>query len=132
LTGKKQADHLNEADAEAKGDEQLIFVGATIEVANNDAFHQDAENHDEHRACRYGDDEGAGIFERDIAGVTTEHEHRAVGEIEHAERSVDDRQAGADQREQRSERQAVEQLGNEIGPANHENDRGADSQSKIS
>src|SRR3954468_16264940 len=40
-------------------------------------------------------------------------------EVEHAERAVDDGQAGADQREQGAEREPVEKLRNEVGPTNH-------------
>src|ERR1700761_8259068 len=42
-------------------------------------------------------------------------------EVEHAERAIDDRQARTDQSQQGSERQAVEELRNEIRPVNHEN-----------
>src|ERR1700761_2541830 len=42
-------------------------------------------------------------------------------EVEHAERAIDDGQARTDQRQQGSERQAVEELRNEIRPVNHEN-----------
>ena len=45
------------------------------------------------RARDHGDDERTGIFEGDIAGIAAEHEHRAVREVEHAERAVDDGQA---------------------------------------
>jgi hypothetical protein len=41
-------------------------------------------------------------------------------EVEHAERAVNDGQAGADQRQQGAKRQAVEYLRNEIWPINHE------------
>jgi hypothetical protein len=40
-------------------------------------------------------------------------------EVEHAERAVDDGQAGADQREQGAEREPVEKLRNEVGPTDH-------------
>jgi hypothetical protein len=50
------------------------------------------------------------VLVRDVTGVAAEHEHRAMREVQHAERAVDDRQPRADEREQRSEREAVEQL----------------------
>src|SRR6185437_9209718 len=67
------------------------------------------------------DGERIGILECDETGITAEHEHRAMREVEHAERAIDDGQAGADQRQQRSERQAIEHLRNEVRPVNHEN-----------
>ena len=66
-----------------------------------------------------GDEEGTGRLERDIAGIAAEHEHRAMRQVQHAERAVDDRQPRADQRQQRARRQPVEQLRDEIRPGDH-------------
>ncbi len=73
---------------------------AVIEMADDDPFHHHAHEHDEQRAGDHGDGERPGILEGDIAGVAAEHEHRAMREVEHPERAIDDGQAGADQRQQ--------------------------------
>ena len=88
-------------------------------MADDDPLHHHADQHDEQRAGDDGDDERAGVGIGDPAGVAAEHEHRAVREIEHAERAVDDRQAGGDQREQRAEHQPVEALRYEVSPVDH-------------
>ena len=49
-------------------------------------------HHDKQRARDDGDDERVGIGVRDVTGVAAEHEHRAMREVEHAERAVDDGQ----------------------------------------
>ncbi|MGY3471518.1 hypothetical protein ACVW0I_008389 [Bradyrhizobium sp. LM6.11] len=99
--------------------EQLILVGAMIEMADDDAFHEDAEQHHEQRARDDGENERFRVLVGDEAGIAADHEHRAMREVEHAERAVNDGQAGADQREQGAEREPVEKLRNEIGPTNH-------------
>jgi hypothetical protein len=76
--------------------------------------------HHEQRAGHHRHDVGLGVFIGDEAGVAAEHEHRAVREVEHAERAVDDGEARADEREQRPQHQAVEHLRNEIDPIDHE------------
>src|SRR6185437_4741896 len=116
---KHQADQFDETDAEAEGDQKLILVRAVIEMADDDPLHQYADDHDEQRARDHRDDERAGVLERDITGVAAEHEHRAMREVEHPERAIDDGQPGTDERKQSSQRQAVEYLRNEIRPINH-------------
>ena len=93
--------------------------GPAVEVADDEPLHHDADQHPEQRAGDHRDDEGAGERSTRPAGVAAEHEHRAMGEIQHAERAVDDRQAGGDQRQQRAEHQPVEELREEIGPIDH-------------
>ena len=116
---EEEAHRLHEHDAEAEGDQQLVLVRAGIEVADDHPLHHHADQHDEQRAGNDGDDEGAGIGVGDPAGIAAEHEHRAVREIEDAERAVDDRQAGRDQRQKGAEHHAVEHLRNKIGPVDH-------------
>ena len=108
--GKEQAHQLDEADAEPEGDKELILMRTVIEVADDDALHHHAQHHHEQRARNHRDDERTGIFIGHEAGVTADHEHRAMREVEHAERAVDDGQPGADQRQQGTERQPVEYL----------------------
>ena len=120
FAGKHQANQFDEADAQPEGDEQLILVRTVIEVPDDDALHHHAHEHDEQRAGDHRDHERSGILEGDIAGVAAEHEHRAMREVEHAERAVNDGQAGTDQRQQSAQRQTVEYLRNEIRPINHE------------
>jgi hypothetical protein len=86
---------------------------------DHDALHHHADDHDEHRAGKDGDNERARIGIGQPAGVAAEHEHGAVSEIEHAEGAVNDGESGGDQRQQRSEHEAVEALRNEIGPVDH-------------
>ena len=79
-----------------------------VEVADDDALDHHAHDHHEQRAGNHRDDERTGIGVGHAAGVTAEHEHRAMREVEHPERAIDDRQPGTDQREQGPERQPVE------------------------
>ena len=117
---KKKRTISTKHDAEAEGDQKLILVRPAVEVADDDPLHHHADDHHEQRAGDHRDDEGVGIGVGDIAGVAAEHEHRAMREVEHAERAVDDRQAGRDQRQQRAEHQPVEHLRNEISPIDHD------------
>ena len=116
---EEEAHGLDEHDAKAEGDEKLVLVGARIEIADDQPLRQHPDQHHEQRAGDHRQDEGAGIGIGDPAGVAAEHEHRAMGEIQHAQHAVDDRQAGGDQREQRAEHQPVETLRYEISPVDH-------------
>ena len=107
-------------DREAERDEELVFERAAVEVADDDPLHQHADHQQEQRTRDHRDDERPGRLVRDVTRITTEHEHRAVREVQHAERAVDDRQPGADERKQRAEREAVEELRDEIGPGDHD------------
>ncbi len=113
---KEEAHSLDEDDAEAEGDQDLVFARAAVKVADNQAFHQHADDHNEQRAGDEGDDKGAGETIAEPAGIAAEHEHSAVREVEHAERAVNDRQAGRNQRQQRAEHQPIETLRDEIRP----------------
>ena len=99
--------------------EQLILVGPAVEGSHHDPLHHHAKQHDEQGTGDDGDDERAAVGIGDPAGVAAEHEHRAMRQIEDAERAVDDRQAGGDQREERAEHQAIEALRYEGGPVDH-------------
>ena len=114
-----EADRFHEDDAEAEGDEELILGRAAVEVADDHALHHHADQHDEQRAGDDGGDERARIGVGDPAGVAAEHEHRAMREIQHAERAVDDGEARGDQRKKRAEHQPVETLRYEIRPVDH-------------
>ena len=117
---EEETHELDEDDAETEGDQELVLVRPLVEMADDAAFHHHADQHDEQRAGDDRDDERAGIAIGDPAGVAAEHEHGAMREVEHAERAVDDRQAGRDQRQQRAEHQSVERLRDEICPIDHE------------
>ena len=116
---KEEARGLDEHDAEAKGEEQLVLVRTAVEGSDHDPLHHHADEHDEQGTGDDGDDERAAVGVGDPAGVAAEHEHRAVRQIEDAERAVNDRQAGGDQREERAEHQPVEALRYEIRPVDH-------------
>ena len=90
---KKRRTSSTKTDAEAEGDKKLILMRPAVEMADDDPLHQDADNHHKQRAGDHGDDERAGIAVGDIAGVTAQHEHRAMREVEHAERAIDDGQS---------------------------------------
>jgi len=68
-------------------------VRALVEVADDHPLHDDADDHDEKRAAKDGGDERAGVVIRQPAGITAQHEHGAVRQIENAERAIDDRQS---------------------------------------
>ncbi len=95
-TGCRRKPHgLDKNDAEPERHEQLVLVRAIVEVADDDALHHGRRRIiDEQRAADHRDDERSGIAVGDLAGIAAEHEHRAVREVEHAERAVDDGQAG--------------------------------------
>src|SRR5262249_28028957 len=53
------------------------------------------------------------------AGIAAEHEHRAMRQVENAERAVDDCQPRRDQSQQGTEDEPVKALRYEISPADH-------------
>jgi hypothetical protein len=65
------------------------------------------------------DEEGPRRLVRREAGIAAQHEHRAVREVQHAERAVDDRQPRTDQGQQCAKGQAVEELRKEVRPGEH-------------
>jgi len=79
-------------------------------VANNHQLHHQADHHHEKRSEDDRENERIRVSVGDISGIAAEHEHRAMREVENAERPIDDRQAGGDQRQQRAEHQPVEHL----------------------
>ena len=84
----------------------------------------DADDHDEQPAA--GDDASTNepvASKATIARIAAQHEHRAVRQVEHAQRAVDDRQAGADERQKRPQHQAVEHLRDEVSPGEHSSPR---------
>ena len=93
--------------------------GRRVEVADDQPLHHHANQHHEERASDDGEDEGPGIAVGDPAGIAAEHEHRAMRQVKDAERAIDDRQAGGNQRQQRAEHQPVEALRYEVGPVDH-------------
>src|SRR6185437_10510566 len=95
------------------------FVRTRIEVANDDPLHQHAEDRDEQGADDNRYDERSGIGVGHPSGVTAEHEHRAMREVQDAERAVDDGEPRRDQREQCAEYQPIEALRDEIAPIDH-------------
>ncbi len=117
---EEEADGLDEDDAETEGDEDLVFGRPCVEVPDDRPLHHHADQHDEQRARDHGDDERPRIAVGEPAGIAAQHEHRPVREVENAERAVNDRQAGRDQRKQRAEHQPVETLRNEIAPVDHD------------
>src|SRR5262249_9095066 len=93
--------------------------GPAVEGSDHEPLHHHAKQHDEQGTGDDGEGERAAVGIGDPTGVAAEHEHRAVRQIEDAERAVDDRQAGRDQREERAEYQAVEALRYKVGPVDH-------------
>ena len=120
LTAEDQAYEFDKNDAETERHQKLIFMRPVVEMPDDDALHQNADNRHEQRSGNDGDDERPGVAVRDITGVTAEHEHRAVRQVQDAERTVDDGQARRDQRQQGAERQPVEHLRYEISPVDHD------------
>ena len=58
---KKKRTSLDEDDAEAEGDQQLVLVRAVVEMADDQPLHQHADDHHEQRAGDHRDDERAGV-----------------------------------------------------------------------
>jgi hypothetical protein len=116
---KKKRTAFDEDDAEPERDQKLVLVRTVIEVADDDTLRHHANDHDEDRSGDHGDNERTRVAVGDPARVAAEHEHRAVREIEDAERPVDDGQPRRDQCEQGAEHQAVEALRQEIRPIDH-------------
>ena len=105
---KPRRTSFDDDDADAEGDQELILRRAAVEVADDHQLDEAADHHQEQRAGDHRDDEGPGRLERHVAGIAAQHEHRAVRQVQHAERAVDDGQARADQRQQRARCQSVE------------------------
>ena len=104
---EEQPDDFDEDDAQAERDQNLVLVRARVEMADDDALHRDAEDeHEEGAGDQSASGERAGILIGDDAGIAADHEHGAMREIEHAQRAVDDRQTGTDQRQKRADDQA--------------------------
>ena len=70
---EEEAYRLDENDAEAEGDEQLILVRPSIEVPDDQPLHHDADQHDEQRAGDHGDDERPGV----VVSRPSRHSRRA-------------------------------------------------------
>jgi hypothetical protein len=71
---KAKARGLDEHDAEAKGNEQLVLVGPAVEGSHHDPLHHHAKQHDEQGTGDDGDDERAAVGIGDPAGERAEHE----------------------------------------------------------
>ncbi len=97
-----EPDQLDQHDAETERHQELVLRRAGVEMADDDELDQSSDDEQEQRPGDDGDGEGAGRLERDEAGIAAEHEHGAVRQVEDAERAVDDGEAGADQRQQRT------------------------------
>ncbi len=90
-----------------------------VEIADDDAFQQEAEHQHEAAADDDREHEGRRVLQQDESGIGAHGEQRAVSEVEDAKRAQDDRQTATDERQQRAEGQAVEGLRDEDGPAWH-------------
>ena len=91
---EEKADHLTKTMPRPKVTSNWSSCGLRVEVADDDALHHHADEHHEQRAGDNGDDERTRVGIGQPAGIAAEHEHRAVREVEDAERAVDDRQSG--------------------------------------
>ena len=116
---EEKAHDLHEDDAKAESDEKLVLVWARIKMADDQPLHQHPNEHHKERTRDNRQDKRPGIGIGNPAGVAAQHEHRAVGEVKHAERAIDDRQAGRNQREKRAEHQSIETLRYESCPVDH-------------
>ena len=119
LAAENKAHDLDENDTKTECHQKLIFMRAAVEVPDDDALHQNSDDRHEQRSGNDRDDERSGIAIGDKAGVTAEHEHRAVREVQNAKRAVNDSQARRDQRQQSAEHQPVKSLRYEISPVDH-------------
>ena len=80
---RRRSGRARHYDADAEGDQQLVFVRAGVEVADDDPFHHHADHQDEQRPRDNREDKQSGIGISNIAGVAAEHEHRAMREVEY-------------------------------------------------
>ena len=87
---EEEAHYFDEHDAKAEGDQELVLVRTAVEVTDDDALDENADDHAEQRAADHRGDVRAGVAVGQPAGVTAEHEHGAVREVQHAERAIDD------------------------------------------
>ncbi len=110
LAAEHRTHGLNQDDADAKGDQDLVLWRAMVEQSDHDPFYQHAR--DKHEQCPNGDPQEprAGRLQHHEQGIGAQHEQSAVSEVQHAEGAEDDGQATADQGEQRAECEAVECL----------------------
>jgi hypothetical protein len=110
LACEEEAHGFDEADAKPESDQKLVFVRPVIKVTDDDAFDRHPEHHHEERTGDHRNDERLRVVIGHQAGITSEHEHRAMRKVQHAERAIDDGQPRADQRQQRTECEPVEKL----------------------
>ena len=104
---------LDHDDADAEGDQQLVFRRAAVEMPDKHQFDDAADHQQKERTRDHRDGERPGGVEGQVAGIAAEHEHRAMRQVQDAEGAVDDGQPRSDQRQQRARRQPVEQLRDE-------------------
>ncbi|VVM90085.1 hypothetical protein PS624_02766 [Pseudomonas fluorescens] len=118
LRAEQQAHQLNQHQADAPGGEQG-FQGAAVEVANHRALQRHADRRCDEERHRQRDQRvelnrlWCVALEHQlhhVRRVGTEHQHLAVGHVDHAEQAERDRQTECRQQQNRTEGHAAEGL----------------------
>jgi hypothetical protein len=113
------ANSLDDHNAEAEGDQDLILLRPRVVEANKPTLGSQANQQQHQRAqCERGG-ERVEMAQHHESRVGAQHEHRAVREIEHAQGAENDGEPTGDQRQQATERDTVKCLREELGKRGH-------------
>ena len=92
--------------------QERVTVSA-VQPAQDAEFERGAEASDQDRRGDQREPEIAGPVHGGIADIGAQHEERAMGEVDDAHDAEDQRQAAAEEKQQRGLRQRVETLGDQ-------------------
>ncbi len=108
----QRAGFLEQQD-QREGQQHLVEVVALVEVAEETALQEGAEQAAaEHRDRQRQPDRTPGVCHQ-IGDVGAHHQHGAVGQVDDAHHAEDQRQAAGDEKEKQAVLQPVEDLGEE-------------------
>src|SRR5450830_765315 len=122
LRAEYQPDKLDQHQADAPGGEQG-FQGAAVQVTNHRAFQGHADGGGDEKRHRQRDQrvELDGLRHvalhqqlHHVGGVGAEHQHLAVGHVDHAQQAERDRQAQGREQQDRTEGHAAEGLAEDL------------------
>src|SRR5690606_19676658 len=106
-------DDLNNDDADAEGDQYLIFMGSVIEALDQPPLHDEPHCHGDYRRPDQADYEGTCGGEYGEACVSADNKQGAVGKVDDSQRTVNDGETCRNECQQHTQSQAVKNLRHE-------------------
>src|SRR5690606_2181309 len=106
-------DDLNNDDADAEGDQYLIFMGSVIEALDQPPLHDEPHCHGDYRRPDQADYEGTCGGEYGEARVSADNKQGAVGKVDDSQRTINDGETCRNECQQHTQSQAVKNLRHE-------------------